>query len=141
MYNEQQQSFLGKGWAFPPRFDDQNQIAQMVEEEEDIAESLHILLSTSPGERVMRPEFGCDLQRIVFERIDESTLAQIRDLIAFSILHFEPRITLETVDVDTSDYLGGLLRIMVVYTIRSINVRTNIVYPFYFTEGTNITEE
>lgn len=140
MQLQQEKSFLGRGWAFPPRFNNQTQAAEMVSDELDIEESLFLLLSTTPGERVMRPSYGCDLQSMVFEQIDLTTISRIKDLIAYAILHFEPRITLEDIKVDTRDHLEGVIRIHLEYTIRTINVRTNIVYPYYFIEGTNIRE-
>ncbi|PTN11649.1 GPW/gp25 family protein [Nitrosomonas aestuarii] len=133
-------SFLGTGWAFPPQFN-QNGSVKQVTAEEDIRESLYILLSTTPGERVMQPTYGCDLKSQVFEEIDEGSVTVIIDLIKRAILFFEPRILVEHILVDTeneTDQLNGLIRIYITYIIRATNNRHNIVYPFYFTEGTNV---
>lgn len=133
-------SFLGRGWAFPPRFDRRTRSIDMVAAEDDIEQSLRILMSTSPGERTMQPSYGCGLKAHVFDEITESTLAVIRDTIERAVLFFEPRITLENVDVDASQALDGVLLISLVYKIRATNSRSNIVYPFYFLEGTNVRD-
>ncbi len=131
-------SFLGRGWGFPPRFDVKSGAVRMVAAEDDIEESLRILLGTSRGERVMQPSFGCDLKLHVFKGISERTLTAIRDSISRAVLHFEPRITLEKIDIDAEAVHEGLLRINLVYTVRTTNTRSNLVYPFYFLEGTNL---
>lgn len=130
-------SFLGRGWGFPPRFDVDSGKVRMVEAEDDIEESLRILLSTSPGERVMCPEFGCNLRIHVFDGIGETTFTAIRDAVGRAVLQFEPRITLDDVAIDDSEAYDGLLRIILVYTVRTTNTRSNLVYPFYFLEATN----
>lgn len=137
---EESKSFLGTGWSFPPAFNEENYGIEVVSEEEDIRQSLHLLLSTSPGERLMNPDYGCDLQRMVFDSIDASTISEIKDLIGTAILYFEPRVTLEDIIVDIKRETEGLMDITLIFTIRKINVRSNIVYPFYFIEGTNIRE-
>jgi phage baseplate assembly protein W len=133
-------SFLGTGWGFPPSFDWRSKHATMVSKVEDIEQSLRILLSTVPGERVMQPAYGCGIQRMVFENINESTLTEIKDLVAKAILFFEVRITLHEIDVDWSDSLNGVLRLKLDYTVRTTNTRTNMVYPLYLREGTNLRQ-
>lgn len=132
-------SFLGRGWSFPPEFNRNVKDVKMVSEEEDIQQSLHILLSTSPGERIMQPTYGCDLHSIVFDNISESTITEIKDIVQRAILFFEPRIILNSVDIDTSQQFDGLLTIVLDYIIRTTNSRNNMVYPFYFLEGSHIT--
>ncbi len=136
---EQDTSFLGRGWSFPPRFNPVDRGVEMVDEEEDIQESLRILFSTAPGERVMQPSYGCGLKRMVFEQISETVRTEIKDLIERAILFFEPRITLERVELDDTEIFDGKLMILLQYTIRTINIRSNMVYPFYFQEGTLLT--
>lgn len=131
-------TFLGKGWGFPPEFGRRAKSARMVAAEEDIDESLRILLATAPGERVMQPAYGCGLKLHVFENIDESSITLIRDTIRRAVLFFEPRITLEDIEMDASDAVEGVLRIKLVYVVRTTNSRSNMVYPFYFQEGTNV---
>ncbi len=135
-------SFLGTGWSFPPQFNFTSKDLQTVSEEDDIQQSLFILFSTYPGERVMQPSYGCDLRSMVFENITESTRTAIKDIIERAILFFEPRIDLNFVEVEQDKENikqgVGVLNILVDYTIRTTNTRSNMVYPFYFQEGTNI---
>lgn len=130
--------FLGLGWSFPPEFHKHADMlgVKMVEEEEDIRESLKILLSTRPGERIMQPSYGCGLHAMVFETVDESTITEITDIIERAVLFFEPRITLEHIDVSMEDAYNGQLKIQLNYTVRKTNSRSNVVYPFYYIEGT-----
>ncbi|MER0202849.1 MAG: hypothetical protein DU480_03125 [Nitrosomonas sp.] len=133
-------SFLGTGWGFPPEFGQYGSIRK-VSAEEDIHESLYILLSTNPGERVMQPTYGCGLKSQVFEEINETTVTVMVDLIKRAILFFEPRVVVENIRVDSGnqeDILNGLIKIDITYIVRTTNNRHNIVYPFYFTEGTNV---
>lgn len=87
----------------------------------------------------MQPSYGCGLNKMVFESMDESAITEIKDLIGRAILFFEPRITLEDIEIDVSDLDEGLLSIVIEYTIISINTRSNIVYPFYIQEGTSVS--
>ena len=128
-------TFLGTGWSFPPAFDPVSGDAEMVKHEEDVKQSLRILLSTVPGERVMHPTFGCGLRRMVFEQITESTITEIRDIVSRAVLFFEPRVSLEQVDFDVDDPCEGVMRVLLEYTIRTTNTRANMVYPLYLTEG------
>ena len=131
-------SFLGTGWSFPPEFDGTSKTVQTVSAEDDIQQSLFILFSTTPGERVMQPSYGCDLRSMVFENITESTVTAIRDMIEKAILFFEARVDLNFIDLDAEKIEQGILYILVDYTVRATNTRSNIVYPFYIQEGTNI---
>jgi len=128
-------TFLGVGWKFPPTFDKTSGSVMLVSEEEDIKESLNILLSTKPGERIMIPEYGCNLQKMVFEGIGVSTITQIKSMIQDAILFFEPRIILENIEVSKDSENDGLLLVNLVYTIRKTNKRSNMVYPYYVIEG------
>lgn len=131
-------SFLGTGWSFPPRFDPRTRAAVMATQEEDVAQSLRILLSTRPGERVMHPTFGCGIRRMVFEEMNDSTLTELRDTIQRAVLFFEPRITLEQVTVDVEDPREGVLRLRLEYTIRTTNTRSNLVFPLYLSEARSV---
>ena len=132
-----QQSFLGTGWAFPPAFTRGPQSVVMVSNNEDIHQSLEILLTTSVGERFLRPNYGCDLRRYLFEPLDEGLVAYIRDLVNNAILYHEPRIRLTNLTL-TSRANEGTLLIELEYVIRSTNSRQNFVFPFYKDEGTDI---
>ena len=131
-------AFLGTGWSFPPEFNKRVSGVMMVSEDDDIRESLTILLSTAPGERTMYPAYGCGLKALIFDTISESTITEITDVIERAVLFFEPRITLDRVEVDTETMYEGLITIQLTYTIRATNSRSNMVYPFYFREGTNV---
>jgi phage baseplate assembly protein W len=133
-------SFLGRGWSFPPQFDAFTGEAYTSQREADIVESLSILLETRPGERVMQPAYGCRLQDLVFEPMNGETRAAIRLAIQQAIMFFEPRITLQTVDVRTEDWLGGVLRIGLTYVVNETNTRHNIVFPYYIEEGTLVSD-
>lgn len=126
-------SFLGTGWGFPPSFErfEGALRPRMVAAEDDIRESLRILLSTSPGERVMLPQFGCGLRRMVFARIDESTLTAIRDVVGTAVQRFELRVTLDDVQVDLSQWIDGVLLLRLDYRVRATHEPGNLVYPFY----------
>ena len=140
---EVDKAFLGVGWSFPPEFHRHGGAleANTVAEETDIDQSLRILLSTRPGERVMQPSYGCGLHAKVFETINESTVTKIKDLIERAVLFFEPRITLDRIDVNTEDALDGVLRIKLDYRVRETNSRANMVYPFYYLEGSLVRNE
>jgi phage baseplate assembly protein W len=134
---KKEKSFLGKGWAFPPDFPLSSNQNSMVEAKKDIEQSLRILLGTTPGERVMHPEFGCGINKLVFEPISTSLFTKIKDLIEQAILLFESRIQLNDVSVQFDPKIEGVIYISIDYTIRSINTRQNLVYPFYRLEATN----
>ncbi|WP_235299098.1 GPW/gp25 family protein [Portibacter marinus] len=134
-------TFLGRGWTFPPTFVKEKNAVEMVEDEIDIEQSLKLILSTRPGERITNPKFGCNLYDYLFEPTIKSTLTKMKSAIETAILYFEPRITLNNVEIDTSRELEGILDIKLEYTIRKINVRSNIVFPFYKLEGTLIDED
>ena len=128
-------SFLGVGWKFPPTFNRKSGSVMLVSEEEDIRESLWILLSTRKGERNMLPEFGCNLHHMAFENINGNTLAQLKEMIGTAIRQFEPRVTVNNIEVNTSGTIEGFLRIDIQYTINKSNQASNMVYPYYILEG------
>jgi Bacteriophage baseplate protein W len=133
---EKYDGFLGKGWAFPPSFDLEERTAVMVTAEDDIRESLYILLSTIPGERVMLPDYGCFLQEHVFDLMGETLLTHLKGLIEHAILFCEPRITVENISIMVEEASEGRLEITLDYRIIQTNTRNNMVFPFYFKEGT-----
>ena len=130
-----QSSFLGTGWSFPPTFDRGAKSVRMISDEEDIRSSLEILLSTQVGERVMQPKYGCNLDRLVFEPLDTSLQAYMKDLIRTAILYFEARIILDDVKLEPLP-LEGRIDIHIDYTVAATNTRSNFVFPFYKEEGT-----
>lgn len=138
-----EQTFLGTGWSFPPTFDKISRGVVMVKNEDDIEESLRILLSTQPGERVMEPEFGCDLRPLVFEPMSSLLASSIENEVKIAVIRYEPRIDLNSVTIVFPDDVlhDGVVFINIDYTVRITNTRSNIVYPYYKIEGTNIIEK
>ena len=133
--NDNTTRFLGTGWSFPPSFSVREGGAAMVSGEEDIRQSLQIILSTGVGERLMRPDFGCDLRQLAFEPLDSTQETHIRDVIQTALLRNEPRIVLEDVAVSPAPGQDGLILISISYLITSTNSRSNLVFPYYTTEG------
>jgi phage baseplate assembly protein W len=131
-------SFLGTGWSFPPSFDKNLNKVAMLSDEVDIRSSLHILLTTRLGERVMQPTYGCNLDTLVFESLTSTFKSYIRDLVKTAILYHEPRIKLNKVELDDSRDLEGVILINIDYTVRTTNTRFNYVFPYYKNEGTDI---
>jgi uncharacterized protein len=125
--NEQ---FLGTGWSFPPTFDRQLAEVLMTSGIEDIERSLEIIFTTTLGERLMNPAFGCNLVEMLFEPMNTGSITYVKNLLETAILYHEPRIDADTIDVQP-DPLEGLLLIKVEYRVRTTNSRFNFVYPFY----------
>lgn len=127
--------FLGRGLKFPLQVDPKTGKFSLVEEEEDIRESIGIILRTSRGERVMRPDFGTDIMEYMFspagENMEDSLAAEVQE----DLLYLEPRIRDVDVKVRRSEGPEGVITVDVAYTIRSTNSRYNHVFPFYVTEG------
>lgn len=129
-------SFLGRGWAFPPRFDSHQQ-AVMVEHEEDIDESLRILFRTRVGERVMQHAYGTRLHQMVFEEATEQTFTEITSMVKKAVMFFEPRIELERLEVRPSGDDLARLDLLLHYRIRTTNTRHNMVYPLYLDQASH----
>jgi phage baseplate assembly protein W len=132
-------SFLGTGWSFPPGFNSNNGSVDLVSEVEDINQSLHILLSTSLGERVMQPDYGCNLTDYMFESLNSDLIGIIKHHVENSVLLYEPRIVVEKIQVtsaDSFDLIEGKFLIYIEYIIPKTNSRFNYVYDFYLTEAT-----
>ena len=122
--------FLGRGWKFPVSVE--NGRLAFSEGKESIKESIIIILETVEGERVMRPDFGCGINRLVFEPNNTSTVALIAFHIEEALMKWEPRI--EVTDINVNPYADdekNELRINIEYMIKSTNTKDNLVYPFY----------
>ena len=135
---ETKQSFLGTGWGFPPEFNSDNKSVNMISDEEDIRSSLEILLATRLEERVMLPDYGCNLDELLFEGLNRTLITYVVELIKTAILYHEPRIDVISIDISETDPLEGKLIIAIDYQIRATNSRSNLVYPYYRYEGTDI---
>ncbi|GGC44633.1 baseplate protein [Parapedobacter defluvii] len=131
-------SFLGTGWSFPPQFDNEGGSVEMLSDGEDIRSSLEILLSTRPGERVMLPNYGCNLDELLFEPLTTTMKTYMKDLIQTAILYHEPRIAVDKIELMDTGEMEGRILINIEYTIRSTNSRFNYVFPFYIQEGTEV---
>lgn len=121
---------LGSGVAFPLRVDRRGGLA-LVRAEEDIAEAITIILGTAPGERPMRPEFGCGIHNYIFETVDAYTMARLEQEIRIAIDRWEPRIDLIDVDFGLDRVDHGEVVIEISYVVRTTNDLRNLVYPFY----------
>jgi len=129
-----QDDFLGRGWSFPVGLALDDDIA-MVEDAEDIRQSIRIILETDPGERVMRPDFGAGLRRLLFEPITTNTLALVQHRVEEALTTWEPRIDVIDVAVSAEEAPSGRLLITIDYSIRATNTFYNLVYPFYLQEA------
>ena len=132
---EEQKAFLGRGWAWPVRLDSRTGLVESVAHEEDIRQSMRIILETSPGERVMRPNFGCGIHDLVFEALDTTTVQRIRSTVEEALRRCEARIDVLSVEVDESATSEGKLLVEIEYRVRKTNQVGNLVFPFYFREG------
>ncbi|MBW1297066.1 GPW/gp25 family protein [Aquimarina litoralis] len=130
--------FLGNGWSFPPAFGVGGAEVALTSGEEDIKQSLQILLSTSLKERMMHPDFGCDLTQFLFEELDERFASELSNVVSRALLLYEPRIQVDNVSVTDTDPENGVVHISIDYVVRATNNRFNLIYPFYINEATNI---
>jgi uncharacterized protein len=131
-------SFIGRGWSFPPSFDKETASVELVAGEQDIKESLNILLSTSLGERVMQPDYGCNLNDYMFDSLNTTLIGIIKERVAHAILFYEPRILAEKIDVtsdDSFDLIEGKFTISIEFTVPETNSRFNYVYDYYLNEA------
>ena len=137
MYNK---SFLGTGFKFPVCVDPNTGKVRTSSNEEDIQESIRLILSTTPGERPMMPDFGCSINSFVFSGSDYTTLMMMKREVENALIMWEPRIRDIEVDIASSPDETGKLVINVNYVVRSTNNPFNLVYPFYISEGYGDTE-
>jgi len=132
---DNKKEFLGRGWAFPVALDPLAGSVAAAEFEDDVRQAIRIILGTAPGERVMRPDFGCGIYDLVFEVIDAATVTRITNVVADALTRYEPRVELIGVKVDPYRAAEGVLEVGVEYRVRRTNQVGNLVYPFYFREG------
>ncbi|MGR4882458.1 GPW/gp25 family protein [Streptomyces sp. LARHCF249] len=124
------EQFVGAGWAFPLRTDATGAIA-LVDQDREISESIHLVLGTAPGERPMRPEFGCGIHQYAFAPGDSDTAGRISHAVRRALDRWEPRIAVDAVDVSLDGADDGVLYISVRYTVRGTNNPRSLVFPFY----------
>jgi phage baseplate assembly protein W len=126
--------FLGVGWKFPLQVTPGGKIAQ-ARYEQRIEESIFLILSTSKGERIMLPDFGCGIHELVFAPNNASTLAMVTQTVRQALTTHERRIDVLDIDAETAPEQPNLLLIRINYRIRANNALGNLVYPFYISEG------
>ena len=130
---------IGSGLAFPLAVDRRGSIA-LARDEQDIDQAIQLILGTAPGERPMRPEFGCGVHDFVFDSIDANTIGQMEGEIRDALDHWEPRIEVVDVDFDLDGVDRGELLINIGYRLRATNHLRNLVYPFYVIPAEDTTE-
>lgn len=136
MARDEHKQFLGRGWAMPIALDPRTGDFAEAEYEEDIRQAIRIIVETAPGERVMRPDFGCGIHDLVFEHMDSNTLQRVRSVVEDALRRHEARVEVLEVKVDEAPLLtDGRLQIEVDYRVRRTNQVGNLVFPFYFAEG------
>ncbi|MEU9607190.1 GPW/gp25 family protein [Streptomyces sp. NPDC048057] len=123
------EQFVGSGWSFPLRIGPTGGIA-LVSGEREIEEAIRLVLSTAPGERPMRPDFGCAIHDLVFAPVNEQTAGRIQHEVHRSLDRWEPRIEVDDVSV-TAGSEHSVLYIDVRYMIRGTNNPRSLVFPFY----------
>lgn len=121
---------IGRGFAFPPQIDSQGKLA-LTGNDSEISQAIRVILETAPGERIMRPDFGCRIQELVFEPNSEETHAKAARYVREALNIWEPRINLEDIRVSADAQNMGLMLIEVFYTIKGDQDPRSLVYPFY----------
>jgi hypothetical protein len=134
-----EQKFLGTGWQFPPRFNASNGKVFMSHGEQDIQDSLKVLLGTTEGERFMVPTYGLNLQEQLFESYNVTARNLLKDKIKRTLLVYEPRINILAIELDENVIFAGTLFIQIDYVVRASNSRFNLVYPYYLHDGTEVS--
>jgi phage baseplate assembly protein W len=124
------EQFIGSGWAFPMRVDASGSVA-LARGQREIEQAIRLVLATAPGERPMRPEFGCAIHDLVFAPVNEATAGRIRYEVRSSLDRWEPRIEVAEVNVLEDNDDDGVVLIDVQYAIRGTNSPRNLVFPFY----------
>ncbi len=131
---DEHREHLGVGWKFPLRIGPTGGFA-FSRYEEDVREAIWIILATAPGERQMQPRFGCGIHELVFASINAATIAELTTRVRDALTEWESRIDVVDVGVEAPAGAESTLLIRVDYRVRSTNAFSNLVYPFYITEG------
>jgi len=131
--NIRNREFLGQGWAFPLQFSPRGQMALAIGER-DIEQSIRIILETVPGERVMRPEFGCRAKELLFAPRNAATQGLLVRYVEQAMARFEPRIDVLSVNVVNDPGRDGTWLVEINYSIKATHDTRSIVYPFYISE-------
>lgn len=126
--------FLGSGWGFPIHTNQRGGI-RLDAAEEKIRQSIRIILGTAKGERVMHPDFGCDIHNYAFSTVNASTLTLMTSAVREALVYHEPRIEVLDVTAATARLGQGVLDLKIDYRVRATNTVSNLVYPFYLKDG------
>jgi phage baseplate assembly protein W len=126
--------FLGSGWKFPPRLDSRGHI-ELVHQEQDVEEAVRMILMTRPGERPMRPEFGCKIHDLVFDPNDATTAGLARRYVQEALMRWEPRIQVLKVTANPDERYADRLMVGIEYKLIVSQERRNLVFPFYVIPG------
>ena len=122
--------FVGRGFAWPLGVDHTGSIA-LTRQGGDLEDSIRMVLLTAPGERLMRPQFGCRIWDLLFEPINANLIGLISQAVRDALAQWEPRIEVESVTPTQDDEASGMVRIAIAYRVRATNDKRNLVYPFY----------
>lgn len=122
--------FLGRGWSFPVDTDSHGAV-RLATGETDIEQAIRLILETAPGERVMRPDFGCGIHEYAFATVNTTTLTLLEEEVEDALVRWEPRIEVLEVEAELADRTTGRLEVEVGYRVRQTNDERNLVYPFY----------
>ena len=122
---------IGTGWSFPPHFL-KGVGVEMTSGTAEIEGSLSAIFSTRLGDRLFRPDFGCNLEDYQFMALDTASVIRLRRAIEQTVRKYEPRIDVLSVDIDSADFREGKLRIALKYTLKDTYAKDNMVYPFYY---------
>lgn len=130
MNSDNQKAILGTGWAFPIQTNPRGEI-QLVSSDLDISQSIQIILGTHPGERVMRPNFGCRVHEMMFEPRDATTMSMIKKYVDEALQLWEPRIQVFAINTESSDEQDGAIFVEIEYQVKATHDTRSIVYPFF----------
>ncbi|MDE5864043.1 MAG: GPW/gp25 family protein [Lachnospiraceae bacterium] len=126
--------FLGNGWQFPITVDSMTGHIRESSYEDNIKQSIYLIIMTRKGERVMRPDFGCDIHQFMFDTIDYTTLMMMQQAVETALIRWEPRIQDIQVDVEDRVQEYSAVEIRIAYRVRTTNSPFNLVFPFYLEE-------
>jgi phage baseplate assembly protein W len=121
---------IGSGLAFPPQADQRGALA-LIDGVEDIEQAIALILGTAPGERPLRPEFGCEVHDVVFDTIDAEMIGTVQSAVRRALERWEPRIDVVAIEFDLSEADAGRLLISLTYRVRQTSALHNLVYPLY----------
>ena len=128
-------SFLGRGWSFPPTFLRETGSVTRTGELDKVKNAMRALFCTEPGERLMRPDYGCDLRHLLFEPLDTPATAYVRELVERALLKHEPRVRLLALRLRPFPE-EGRVDMEIEYEVGATNPRQNFVFPYYLREAT-----